>query len=318
MQETKDIIVDAVITWVDGNDPIHKAKMQRYLGNTNSISNSFFRTLFDQVNEIEFCVKSILKYAKYVRNIYIVTDNQIPDFLKDTEKAKKDFPNVSIVDHKVIFEGYERYLPTFNSLPIETLLHRIPGLSEHYVSFNDDFFLINETSPSVFFRDGFPVLRGEWFKQDNIISFKKIVKNKKDKYTFLFRKAKEKSSKLIGFDKSFNVHHTPYPLRKSTLEKYFKENENVLIENIQYKFRHINQYLPQSLANHIELKNNTCIQEKDTSIVYIHSYTLFKMFKKFSRASIDKKRLFMCLQGLDQCSKWKLTFVKNWLQKKYY
>jgi hypothetical protein len=258
-----------------------------------------------------------LKYAKFVRNIYIVTDNQTPDFLKDTEKAKKEFPNVSIVDHKVIFKGYEQYLPTFNCLPIETLLHRVPGLSEHFISFNDDFFLINETSPSDFFRDGFPVLRGQWLKQDEIISFKKIVKKKKDKYTFLHRKAKEKSSRLIGFDKSYNIHHTPYPLRKSTLEKYFKENEDVLIENIQYKFRHINQYVPQSLANHIEIKNNTCILEKDTSIVYIHSYNLFKMFKKFSRASFDKNRLFMCLQSLDQCSKWKLAYVKNWLHKKY-
>ena len=150
----KDLFVDAVITWVDGNDPIHKAKMEKLIENKNSINNKSVKMRYGQVNEIEFAVKSILQYAKFVRNIFIVTDNQTPEFLKDKEKAKREYPTVSIVDHKMIFEGYSQYLPTFNCLSIESLLYKIPNLSEHFLYLNDDFFLINETTIDDFFYQG--------------------------------------------------------------------------------------------------------------------------------------------------------------------
>ena len=151
MESHNSLIVDAVITWVDGNDPGHREKMSQYIEDKNSLSNKSVRMRYDQVDEIEFAVKSILKYAKFVRNIFIVTDNQTPDFLKDIEKAKKEYPTVFIVDHKTIFEGYHQYLPTFNCLPIESLLYKIPGLAEHFLYLNDDFFLLRETNVSDFF-----------------------------------------------------------------------------------------------------------------------------------------------------------------------
>jgi hypothetical protein len=317
MQETNDIVVDAVITWVDGNDPVHKAKMANYIENKTSLNSKSVRMRYDQVNEIEFAVKSILKYAKFVRNIFIVTDNQTPDFLKDKEKAKKDYPTVFVIDHKTIFEGHQDFLPTFNSMSIETLLYKISNLSEHFIYLNDDMSLINETKVSDFFKDGFPVLRGAWIHQSENISTQKMFKKKKDVDTLLHRNGKQNAARLIGLKKIYNIHHAPYPLRKSTFENYFKENKDVLIDNIKYKFRDFNQFIPQVLANHLEFKNNTCIQEKNISIVYIHSYNIFKLFKKFFRASFDKNRLFMCLQSLDQCSKLKLTFIQYWLHKKY-
>ena len=87
----KNFEVDAVITWVDGNDQKHREKMSKYIKNKNSLNNKSVRMRYDQVNEIEFSVKSILKYAKFVRNIFIVTDNQTPSFLKDIEKAKQKY-----------------------------------------------------------------------------------------------------------------------------------------------------------------------------------------------------------------------------------
>ncbi|MDB4241853.1 stealth family protein, partial [Polaribacter sp.] len=166
--------IDAVIMWVDGNDPFHKEKMETYLEHTHSVNNKSLRTRYDHVNEIEFCVKSILKYAEFVRNIFIVTDNQIPDFLKDREKAQREFPNVFIVDHKVIFEGYTQYLPTFNSRSIATMIHRIPGLSSSFVIFNDDVFLIKKVIPTDFFINNKPVIRGVWKPFDDNVFFKKV------------------------------------------------------------------------------------------------------------------------------------------------
>ncbi len=155
--------IDAVILWVDGNDEKHKEKILPFLENKVSVSSKKFRTRYDQVNEIKFTVNSILKYASYIRNIYIITDNQTPPFLKENERKYK---TVSIIDHTVILKGYEQFLPTFNCRPLETSLYRIPDLAEHFIYLNDDFFLINKTKPTDFFKNGLPILRGKWLKFD--------------------------------------------------------------------------------------------------------------------------------------------------------
>ncbi|EPR72930.1 hypothetical protein ADIWIN_2018 [Winogradskyella psychrotolerans RS-3] len=164
--------IDAVILWVDGNDEHHKAKMLPFLEDKTKINSEKFRTRYDQVNEIKFTIDSILKYAPYIRNIHIITDNQTPDFLKNNKEDT--YNKVSIVDHKVVFKGFEEYLPTFNCRPIETCLYRIPDLAEHFIYMNDDFFLINETKPSDFFKNGLPVLRGKWLKFDKDIFYKNL------------------------------------------------------------------------------------------------------------------------------------------------
>ena len=124
MESKNSLIVDAVITWVYGNDSKHREKMSQYIENKNSLSNKLVRMRYDQVYEIEFSVKSILKYAEFVRNIFIVTDNQIPDFFKDIKTAKQKYSNIFIIYHCVIFRDYKDYLPTFNCLPIEFLLYK--------------------------------------------------------------------------------------------------------------------------------------------------------------------------------------------------
>lgn len=221
MQVTKDIVVDAVITWVDGNDSAHKTKMSKYLKNPSSLTSKSVRMRYNQVNEIEYVVKSILKYAKFVRNIYIVTDNQTPDFLEEKEKIKNDFPTVFVIDHKTIFRGNEVYLPTFNSLSIETLLYKIPDLSEHFVYFNDDFFLANKVRLDDFFIDGKPVIRGSWSKFYDDVWYKKLKKvflkisNKKQNLTYKHRKGLQKSAEFLNFKYFFFTEHTPSALRKS-------------------------------------------------------------------------------------------------------
>ena len=93
MANYKNLKVDAVITWVDGNDIEHRGKMSKHLKNKKSLNIKPVRMRFDQVGEIEFAVKSILKYAKFIRNIYIITDNQKPEFLKkysDTRLSASD------------------------------------------------------------------------------------------------------------------------------------------------------------------------------------------------------------------------------------
>src|SRR6201999_944559 len=84
--------------------------------------------------ELKFSLRSLHRHAPWIRRIFIVTDQQVPDWL-DTAH-----PKIEIVDHRAIFPDH-RFLPTFNSCVIEAFLHRIPGLSAHYLYFNDDVFL---------------------------------------------------------------------------------------------------------------------------------------------------------------------------------
>ena len=158
------IPIDVVIPWVDGNDPKHKKKINSYL-NDKDIARipGAYNTRFASINEIKYSILSILKFAPFVRNIFIVTDSQNPNI----EKYIKDlFPgrlnSIQIVDHKEIFEGFEQFLPTFNSRTIDRLLWRIKGLSNHYIYFNDDIFLIRNVKPEDWFCNGRPIMRGSW------------------------------------------------------------------------------------------------------------------------------------------------------------
>lgn len=309
--------VDAVITWVDGNDNAHKSKMNQYIEDKKIINNKGFRTRFDQVEEIRYTVDSILKYAPFIKNIFIVTDNQIPAFIKN--KKADAYKNVFIIDHTQIFEGDTDFLPVFNCRPIETKLYNIPNLSEHFIYFNDDMFLIKKVSISDFFIDGKPVIRGEWKKFNENIFYKRLVNFKKKQQKAGHKKAQEKSAKLIGFQKYFKFHHVPYALRKATFKNFFDGNKAIEILNIQHKFRNADQYTPQGLANHIEIKNNTCVLLNDYQMVYVQNYKKPLFWLKFKLNTLSKKndKLFLCMQSLDQAPKQKLDFILNWLDTKF-
>ena len=307
--------VDAVITWVDGGDINHQKKITPYLSDKRALKNKNFRTRFDQVEEIRYAVDSILKFAKFIKNIYIVTDNQIPIFLKnDTNKYK----NVKIIDHDIIFKDKESYLPVFNCRPIETRLYKIPNLSEHFIYFNDDMFLIKEVSLEDFFIRGVPVLRGKWLKFNEDMFFKKIFSSKNKKTRAGHKIAQEKGAKIIGFKKYFKFHHTPYPLRKSTFENFFKINPQIEDLNIKYRFRNYNQFTPQGLVNHIEIQNNSCVLKFDYQMLYFQNYKKPFLWLKFKLNILSQKKdkLFLCAQSLDQAPNHKLKLILNWLDLK--
>ncbi|MDA7557776.1 stealth family protein [Flavobacteriaceae bacterium] len=302
------LTIDAVILWVDGNDEKHKRKISPYILDKKKIKSNKFRTRYDQVNEIKYTIDSILKFAPYINRIHIITDNQIPKFLKNNTKYQD---KITVVDHTTIFNGYETYLPTFNCRPIETCMYRIPGLSEHFIYFNDDFFLINPTVPEDFFCEGLPVLRGKWLKFDEHIYYKKFKKPKTGHKT-----AQQNAAKLIGFKRYYNFKHTPHPLRKSTFLKYFKEHPSHFEKNIKYKFRNDQQFTPQGLANHLEIKNKACVFKSDLQLIYFRSYKKPMLWYIYKLNRQHQKRLFLGLQSLDLCPQEKLTYLLNWIKKR--
>ena len=152
MQPVIDNAVDAVVAWVDGGDPTHRAKRKRYLadpggdGGPERVANVERR--FSDNDEIRFCLRSIRNYAPWVRTIWLVTDNQIPAAI-DRHRAEQN--NIRIVDHREIFRGHEQLLPTFNSYAIESMLWRIDGLADRFLYFNDDMMLVGPAEPADFF-----------------------------------------------------------------------------------------------------------------------------------------------------------------------
>ncbi|WP_275315518.1 hypothetical protein [Tenacibaculum bernardetii] len=310
--------IDAVITWVDSSDEAWRGKINEHIDKKIDWNNKKDSTRYNSINEIEISIVSILKLATFIKNIYVVTDNQQPkNFENLKKKALSLNVNIELIDHSIIFMGYEEYLPTFNSQTIETMLYRIPNLSEHFVYFNDDMFLINKTKPSDFFIDQYPVLRGRWLEFDEHTWYKRLLNSNKKKRIFCHRYVKEDTAKVLGFDKHFNIHHTPYPLRKTTIHSFFEENPKLLVNNIKHRFRHKDQFLLQGLANHIEIKNGTCTLTKSLSLFYTHKYNWYKILKKTVKTDLkEDKVLFLCLQSLETISKRKLRFLLKWIDKK--
>ena len=64
--------IDAVITWVDGDDPRHKAKRQAFTSPEmvaeEHIASS---TRFSSLGEIFYCVASINRFAPWINKIYM-------------------------------------------------------------------------------------------------------------------------------------------------------------------------------------------------------------------------------------------------------
>ena len=309
--------IDAVITWVDGKDELHQKKVLPFLKDKHVASTKSFRTKLDQHEEIKYTVNSILKYAPFIRNIFIVTDAQTPSFLQ--HKKAHEYTNVFIIDHQTIFSDDKQFLPVFNCRPIETKLYAIPDLSERFIYFNDDMFALKQLKETDFFIGHKPVIRGRWRRFNEHIFYKRIFNTKEKRARATHKKAQEKSAKLLGFKKYYRFHHAPYPMRRSTLENFFKINKSVEHLNIKHRFRNVAQFTPQGLANHLEIKNNTCVLKRDYQLVHFRSYKKPFLWLKFrlNTQTQRKDKLFLNLQSLDQCPVKKRMYIFEWLDNKY-
>ncbi|MFF1402545.1 stealth conserved region 3 domain-containing protein [Streptomyces sp. NPDC058294] len=137
--------VDAVYTWVDGDDPAMAVKRRAHqvLSDNVIAARETGASRYTSHDELRYALRSLEMYAGFVRHVYLVTDSQIPSWL-DPEAA-----GLTVVDHRDILPADA--LPVFNSHAIESRLHRIPGLSEHYLYFNDDVFINRPVGAGHFF-----------------------------------------------------------------------------------------------------------------------------------------------------------------------
>ncbi|ANW17128.1 stealth family protein [Streptomyces clavuligerus] len=197
--------VDVVYTWVDGQDPAWLRRRQEAQGQPyhEEAANT---ARFASRDELRYSLRSVHQYAPWVRNIYLVTDDQRPSWL-DTEAE-----GLTLVSHRDIFRDPEA-LPTFNSHAIESQLHHIDGLSEHFLYFNDDMFL------------GRPVVPQDFFHANGLTKFfpspALIPMGEPDGQDVPVSAAGKNNRTLL--DSRFQtvithkMKHIPYPLRRSVL-----------------------------------------------------------------------------------------------------
>lgn len=137
--------IDIVVTWVDGNDPAWRAQKAAYTPGGGADSSSVRYRDWDLMR---YWFRGVEKFCPWVRTIHFVTWGHLPEWL-DTAN-----PKLHIVNHTDYIP--EEYLPTFSSHPLEMNLHRIKGLAEHFVYFNDDVFCIRPIQKKCFFKNGLP------------------------------------------------------------------------------------------------------------------------------------------------------------------
>jgi len=220
--------IDAVYTWVDGSDPRWLGRWQMTRvdhGALNGQAANEARYLDRE--ELRYSLRSLHLYAPWLRRIYLVTAEQVPHWLN------LDDPRLVLVSHAEMFEAGAR-LPTFNSHAIESQFHRIPGLAEHFIYFNDDMFLGRPVSPSTFFHANgvakfFPSTAALVDIGGATIDDLPVTAAGKNN--------REMIRQQFGRTITQKMKHAPYALRRSVLEQIATELSDAVTRTRDSQFR---------------------------------------------------------------------------------
>lgn len=249
--------IDFVITWVDGNDPEWIKEKEKYSETKlQDAGNGRYRDL----NLLKYWFRSVEKNANWVNKVYLVTAGHYPKWLNlDNDK-------LVLVKHSDYIP--EKYLPVFSSHPIELNLHRIKGLSEKFVYFNDDMFVTKKVLPTDFFVNDLPL---DIFAQ-NAYSFDDIDRKVTDLVLIndmyvINRNFNKKSVIKKNFAKCFSVGyrkflvtnillspwphftgikpmHVPASFLKETFSEVWRTEQQLLDTTCSHRFRDISDVNP--------------------------------------------------------------------------
>lgn len=241
--------IDFIMIWVDGNDPEWRAEKAQYDGKKVTAANSEVR--FRDWDNLQYWFRSVERYAPWVNKIHFVTWGHLPPWL-DTSN-----PKINVVKHTDYIP--EEYLPTFSSHTIELNLHRIEGLAEQFVYFNDDMFITAPVEPEDFFKNGkpcdTPALDCIFFGKDSAGPFNgadiTVINSHFKKKQVLKRDFKKWYNLKNGFRnvvKSVLLYPWPWfpglyyqhacnSFLKSTFEKVWAEEFEILDETCSHRFR---------------------------------------------------------------------------------
>ncbi|KAJ6235199.1 hypothetical protein M0813_03883 [Anaeramoeba flamelloides] len=249
--------IDMVIMWVNGSDPIfQKEKENEYLKYDNcektckypietkkswccptrNKKESVLR--FSEHQELKYLLRQIEQFAPWIRKIFLVTNNQIPNWLDLSNKRIK-----IVVPSD--FVKYPESLPIFSSPALESQLHLINGLSRLFLYSNDDFFIAKPIWPGDFLTlDNTYKLRTTWRIPES--DLKKYQKNPtRKKLSNTIKSIYSESIKYTDtiFDLTFgqttrrSAPHVPMLIDGEIMERIWKEWPNEMEQTAKSKFR---------------------------------------------------------------------------------
>ena len=140
-----EIKIDFVVLWLDSDDQEWQKKYAHYSSHTKDRTE---KARFRDMNIFKYWFRAVEKYAPWVNKVFLITNGKFPDWININN------PKLELVKH----EDYmpKDCLPIFNASAIELYIHKIEKLSEHFVLFNDDFFLNAPVKPEYYFKNGLP------------------------------------------------------------------------------------------------------------------------------------------------------------------
>lgn len=249
--------IDFVIIWVDGNDPRWQAEKAQFTPDKSVCDNRPQR--YRDWENLQYWFRGVEKFAPWVNKIHFVTWGHLPKWLNTSH------PKLNIVNHADFIPS--EYLPTFSANPIELNIHRIKGLADNFVYFNDDTFIIDKVSPENYFKKGLPcdmgVLNVHCNNNDPIqniafndvgiinrhFSLKRTIKSGFSKwFNPKYGSLNLRSLPLIFCPRfpGFYQPHLPAPFKKSTFEILWEKEKETLDGTCKNKFRSkndVNQWL---------------------------------------------------------------------------
>lgn len=312
--------IDALVTWVNGEDPAHRAKLNAYLESIGHRPKIASANRYRETGEFAYCIASLLKYAPWLRRIHILADAQAPDFMPLLEQSGWA-DKVVVVDHTQLFKGYEHALPTFNNRSIMSMHWNVPGLAERYVYLNDDFMLVRPVKPACFFQDGKAVLTGQWMPQRPGVVLRGLTglaSNKPDKRPGNHL-AQAYAARLAGFRfRYFKTPHKPHPLLKSVMADYMAKHPQQLAHNIKFPLRDESQFLADALVNHLALKQGLArVNNRFKTLRFKPGdYQQPRLSTLLSSIESNPSILYACFQSLETMDDTLRTDFFNWLDQR--
>jgi hypothetical protein len=269
--------IDVVYTWVNSSD----LSWRESIGKFRELD-QLDADRFSQQDELLFSIRSVELYAPWVRHIYIFSNCSPPEWFQPSERIRW-------VKHEEIIPP--EYLPLFNSHAIETFLHLMPGLSEHFLYFNDDFFLSGFVDPADFFTAyGQSICRLEPYGALPFFHQLRLEGNAEEWHCAALNGA-ELIYKMFGRRPTKVHRHAPYAITKSLYADIVKTFPSELHRTREARFRQISDISVASfLYHHFGLAKHLVVESNEESMIIRPTN-----FSKFLAQKTYSKVRFFCL-----------------------
>ncbi|MHA7653012.1 stealth family protein [Mycobacterium sp. ML4] len=275
--------IDMVFSWVDGSDPEFRARRAAQLSEHVVGEGDDAEARIRQIDELKFALRSVNMFAPWIRRIFIATDSTPPPWLAD-------HPKITIVPAVEHFSD-PTALPTYNSHAVESQLHHIADLSEHFLYSNDDMFFGRPLKASMFFSPG---------GVSKFVEAKtRIGLGTNDPTRSGFENAARVNRRLLferfGQLTTRHLEHTAVPLRKSILLEMEREFPDDFARTQASAFRSATDIsVTNSFYHYYALLTGRAVQQENAKVQYVNTT---------SRAGLDllpelrkrRRHHFFCL-----------------------